>query len=171
VPQGSVLGSLLFNVFINDICHSINHSKFLIFADNLKIFPIIDTPHDCLLVLNDIHSVSDWCSANSMSIDINKTSVTSYSRKTNVLLYGYQLCRTAITRTSCVKDLGVSFDTKLYFHNHVDFIFSECMKLLGLIHSITFRFSSLNSLYVLYQTLVRSKLEYATVAGTLYHVY
>jgi hypothetical protein len=88
----------------------------------------------------------------------------SYSRKTNVLLYGYQLCRTAITRSGCVKDVGVFFDTKLYFHNYVDFIFSECMKLLGLIRSIIFRFSSLDSLYVLYHTLVRSKLEYASVA-------
>ncbi|PNF27621.1 hypothetical protein B7P43_G18435 [Cryptotermes secundus] len=82
----------------------------------------------------------------------------SYSRKTNVLLYGYQLCRTAITRTSCVKDRGVFFDSKLYFHNNVDFLYSECIR------SITFRFSSLDCLHVLYLTLVRSKLEYASVA-------
>jgi hypothetical protein len=145
VCHKDVLGPLLSNVFIKDIYNSINHSKFLIFADYLKIFRIIDIPHDCLLLQNDIHSVSHWCSANYMSINISKKRIMSYSRKPNVLPYGYQLCRTAITRNSCVKDLGVFFDTKLYFHNHVDFIFSECIKLLGLIHSITFRFSSLNS--------------------------
>ncbi|PNF28673.1 hypothetical protein B7P43_G08234 [Cryptotermes secundus] len=71
VPQGSVLGPLLFNVFINDLCNSIRHSHFLFFADDLKIFHIIDTSQDCLLLQNDIHHVSDWCSANSMSININ----------------------------------------------------------------------------------------------------
>jgi hypothetical protein len=70
----------------------------------------------------------------------------------------------AITRTSCVKDLGVFFDSKLYFHNYVDILYSECIKLLGLIRLITFRFSSHDCLYVLYLALVRSKLEPASVA-------
>jgi hypothetical protein len=85
----------------------------------------------------------------------------SNSRKKNVLSYEYQLCHTAIARTSSIKDLGVFFYSQLYFHNHVDFVFSECIKLLGLIRSITFRFSSLDCSCVLYFTLVRSKLEYA----------
>jgi hypothetical protein len=62
-----------------------------------------------------------------------------------------------------IKDLNVFFDSKLYFHKHVDFLFSEYINLLGLIRSITLRFSSLDSLYVLYFTLIRSKLEYASV--------
>jgi hypothetical protein len=107
--------------------------------------------------------VSDWCAANSMRLNINKTRVMSYSRKTNVLSYEYQLCHTAIARTSSIKDLGVFIDSKLYFHNHVDSIFSECIKLLGLIRSITFRFASLDCLYALYFTLVRSKLEHSSV--------
>jgi hypothetical protein len=65
--------------------------------------------------------------------------------------------------TSSIKDLGVFFDSKLHFHNHVDYIFNECMKLLGIIRSITFCFSSLECLYTLYLTLVRSKVEYASV--------
>jgi hypothetical protein len=94
---------------------------------------------------------------------VSKTRVMSYCRKTNVLRYEYELCHTAITRTSSIKDPGVLFDSKLYFHNHADFIFSECIKLLGLIRYITFRFSSLDCLYVLYFTFVRSKLKYASV--------
>jgi hypothetical protein len=59
--------------------------------------------------------------------------------------------------------ITIHFDSKLHFHNHVDYVFSECIKLLGLIHSITYSFSSLECLYVLYFTLVRSELEYASV--------
>ncbi|PNF13713.1 hypothetical protein B7P43_G14358 [Cryptotermes secundus] len=112
---------------------------------------------------NLTNSVSDWCTANFVKLNIAKTHVVSYTRKTNFLSYEYQLCHAIITSTSSIKDLGVFFDSKLHFHTHVNYIFSECIKLLGLIRSITYRFSSLESLYVLYFTLVRSKLEYASV--------
>jgi hypothetical protein len=157
------LGPFLFSVFINDLCNCINHCKFLIFADDLKIFRAINSPHDCLLLQPGINSVSGWCAANSMRRNIAKTHTVSYSRKTNVLSYEYQLCHAAITSTSSINDLGVSFDSKLHFHNHVYLIFSECIKLLGLICSLTFRFSSLDCFCMLYFTLVRSKLEYASV--------
>jgi hypothetical protein len=85
-----------------------------------------------------------------------------YSRKTNFLRYEYHICHAAITCTRNIKDLGVFFYLKLYSHNHVDFLFSECIKLLGLIRSITFTFSSLDCLYVLYFMLARSKLEYVS---------
>jgi hypothetical protein len=62
-----------------------------------------------------------------------------------------------------IDGLVVFFDSKLHFHSHVDYVFSECIKLLGLIRSITYRFSSLECLYVLYFTLVRFKLDYASV--------
>jgi hypothetical protein len=67
------------------------------------------------------------------------------------------------TRTDSIKDLGVFIDSELHFHNHVDYIFCQCIKLLGLVRAITFPFSSLGSLCMLYCTLIRSKLEYASV--------
>jgi hypothetical protein len=96
-----------------------------------------------------------------MKQNIRNTRVISHSRKTNLMNYEYLLCQAAIIRTSTIKDLGVFCDSKLHFHNHVDFMFSDCIRLLGLIHSIALIFSSLDCLYVLYFTLVVSKLEYA----------
>jgi hypothetical protein len=59
VPQASVLGPLLFNILINDLCNSSKHCSFLNFADNLKIFRGINSIYDSLLVQSDIDSVSD----------------------------------------------------------------------------------------------------------------
>jgi hypothetical protein len=87
----------------------------------------------------------------------------SYSRKANVLCYDYCLGHSVIARTSSIKDLGVVFNSKLYFHNHVHFIFSKCIKLLGFIRSIAFSFSSLDCLFVLYTVLVRPRLGYISV--------
>jgi hypothetical protein len=88
-----------------------------------------------------------------MRLNIAKTRVVSYTRKTYLLSYEYQLCHATITRTSSIKDLGVHFDSKLHFHSHVDYVFSECIKLLGLIRSITYRFSYLECVCVYYTVL------------------
>jgi hypothetical protein len=67
---------------------------------------------------------------------------------------------------SAFKELGVLLDSKLYFHHHVDYeyISSQGLKMLGLIRYITSSISTPHSLSALYTTLVRPKLEYASVA-------
>jgi hypothetical protein len=99
-----------------------------------------------------------------MKLNVNKSRVISFCRKTNRRLFYYKLCESLITRTECVKDLGVESDSKLHFHHHVDYIFSQAIRLLGLIRTVTFSFSSLQSLLMLYYTLARPKLEYGSVA-------
>jgi hypothetical protein len=58
-----------------------------------------------------------------------------------------------------MRDLGVMLDSKLYFHYHIDFVYSQELRTLGLIRVIIYNFSSLDSLVVLYISLIRSKLE------------
>jgi hypothetical protein len=159
VPQGSVLGSLLFNNFINDLPEVINHSSCLLFADDLKVYRANKSPKYCFLLQSDIERVRESCSANVMKPNLSKTRVMS-SRKATVLNYQYRLGNSFILRIDCIKDLGVLFDTKLHFHQHVDFLLSRTVKLLGLIRIITLYFSALDSLLMLYTILVRSKLEY-----------
>jgi hypothetical protein len=98
-----------------------------------------------------------------MNLNTGKTRAITFSRKTNTLLLKYKLEDFYITRTDFIKDLGFCIDSKLYFHFHVDYIFSQSIKLLGLIRNITFSFSTLDSLLILYFSLVRPKLEYASV--------
>jgi hypothetical protein len=68
-----------------------------------------------------------------------------------------------IVRTDCVKELGAMLDSKLHFHRHADYLHPQTLKLLKVIRFITYDFSSLYSLKVLCITLIRSKLEYASV--------
>jgi hypothetical protein len=163
VPQGSTLGPLLFNIFINDICTKIHWSNFVSFADDLKLYHAVKSAEDCKYLQADILSVKKWCLENCMKLNTQKTYVISFTRKTNSIHFDYRLCNTVITRTDCVKDLGVWLDNKLYFH-YVKCIFSVVSKLLGLINFITYHFSSLDSFLVLYMSLVRYKIEYASIA-------
>jgi hypothetical protein len=99
-----------------------------------------------------------------MSLNVGKTTIASFTRKTVGFHFNYKLSNNPILRSQCVKDLGVLLDSKLCFHHHVDYISSQVLKMLGLIRYITSSFSTPHSLTVLYTTLVRPKLEYAYVA-------
>jgi hypothetical protein len=88
-----------------------------------------------------------------------------------MLSYEYEFCHAAITRTSSIKNVGIFFDSKLRFRNHLDFLFSECLKLLSLIRSITSRFSSLGLFTC--AILDVSQVQVGICVGSLefYHVY
>jgi hypothetical protein len=66
--------------------------------------------------------------------------------------------------SDCTKDLGVMLDSKLYFYRHVDFVHSQALRTLGLIRYVTYNFSNLDCIVVLYNSLIRPELEYASVA-------
>jgi hypothetical protein len=108
--------------------------------------------------------MQNWCLDNGMKLNLSKTTIISFTRKTNSIYFNYKLCNNLEARSQCVKNLGVLLDCKLYFHQNINYIFSQSLKMLGLIRYITSSFFTLDSLLVLYSTLVRSKTEYASVA-------
>jgi hypothetical protein len=81
-----------------------------------------------------------------MELNIQKTKITSFTRKTNSKHFKYFVKDVLILRAECIKDLCVTLNSKLYFHCHVDFVYSQALRALGLIRIITYNFSSLNSL-------------------------
>jgi hypothetical protein len=83
-----------------------------------------------------------------IKLNISKTKVISFSRKTNVLIYNYKTCQFSITRTDAIEDMGIFIDTKLHLHNI--FLLIVYIKLLNLVRSITFTFSPLEYMYRLY---------------------
>jgi hypothetical protein len=163
VPQGTTLGPNLFSILINDISAKISHSRFLLFADDLKIYRNIKSSEDCKALQVDIDAVRQWCSENGMELNIQKTKIISFTRKTKSINFKYFVKDVLILRAECIKDLGVMLESKLYFHWRVDFVYSQALRTLGLIRFITYNLSSLDSLVVLYTDLIRSKLEYASV--------
>jgi hypothetical protein len=130
-----------------------------LFADDLKIYLTIVNVNDSKILQHDFNSVHNWCLVNGVKINLGETTIIYFSHKTNIIYFNYELCNNLVTHSKCVKDLSVLLDCNLYFHQHIDYILSLGLNMLGLIQYITSSFFTLESLLVLYSSLVRSKLE------------
>jgi hypothetical protein len=105
-PQGSTLGPLLFNISVNDLSAKIKHTKFLLFPDDLNVHHNVKSGEDCKALQADIYSVQHWYAENHMEINIQKTRIISFTRKTNSVHFNYYVSNVIILR-SYVKDLGI----------------------------------------------------------------
>jgi hypothetical protein len=72
------------------------------------------------------------------------------------------MCDSSLTHMDTINNLGAQIDSYLHFHTHVDYSFSQSVRMLGLLQNINYSFSTLESISILYLTPVRSKLEYAS---------
>jgi retron-type reverse transcriptase len=79
VPQGSVLGPLLFNIFVNDVVSCLN-VKHLLYADDIKIFCRISSIDDCHRLQNNLLLIMNWCEVNNLQVNVAKCNVTSFSK-------------------------------------------------------------------------------------------
>jgi ribonuclease P/MRP protein subunit RPP40 len=162
VPQGSILGPLLFLIFVNDLVDRLA-SKSLQLADDLKISRKIETVEDCLALQNDIDMLVNWCTENRIKLNVKKCSVLTTTLKPNALLFKYDVGGDELTRVTSKKDLGVIFDNKLNFNEHIDAITRKAYRMLGFIFRSCKRFRNPQSLITLYNAYVRSQVEYCSV--------
>ena len=162
VPQGSVLGPLLFNIFINDLGQELD-VYFLMYADDVKLLHRIFDISDCVKLQNNISKLSAWCDENCLTLNVNKCNVMTFSTKDSNYTFNYSLDNEPLTRPSTFKDLGVTFDKKLSFINHIDTLVCDVNKTLGFIIRNGRDFSNISTLKLLYFSFLRSKLEYASL--------
>ena len=163
VPQGSVLGPLLFNLFINDVPNTLE-SPCALFADNTIIYRPVRDITDSSILQRDLDRVLLWCVSNGMKLNVNKTKVMriSCSRK-NIVEPVYLLNGAHIESVLQTKYLGVIINTKLSWDDHVEYITRRANRLLGLITSMPSGLAT-SALLALYKSLVLPILEYGLPA-------
>lgn len=167
VPQGSILGPLLFILFINDLLASLSSCS--AFADDLKVYKSVSDEYDCLLLQDDIIKIVDWCRVNNMHLNVDKCAVMSTSYSPNKILFQYNIGNDVLKRVDKKKDLGVIIDDRLSFVEHVSDITRKSYRMLGFLFRCGRYFSSQLSMRLLFSSLVLSRLEYcSTVWNPLY---
>lgn len=172
VPQGSLLGPLLFNIFINDVSGCFKYSKFLLYADDMKIFKTINNNRDFINLQHDLTSFEKYCADNKLDLNVKKCYVISFTRRSKQQSYKYLLKGLELQRVKEIRDLGVIHDSKLAYGMHIDHIVKKANKVLGFILRTSSQFSSLKVVKVLYCSFVRSILEYGSqIWNPQYNVY
>lgn len=173
VPQGSHLGPILFNAFINDIPDCITNSKVYLFADDLKIMRPITSASDAELLQEDLNRLSAWCKRNNMSLNIKKCHHIHFTRnKITNAPNSYSINGQKLHNLEKIKDLGVIIDPKLSFDTHILNIVTKCYKLLGFVIRNSKEFKHPATRIKLFTTLVRPIIEYCSIIwNPQYEVY
>ena len=159
VPQGSILGPLLFLVYINDMSSYVHHSHFLKFADDTKCFLHISTLSDYSALQEDISALFTWSRDSDLDFNLKKFVHLSFKSKLDTT---YTISDTRIPHSDSHKDLGLILSEDLRWDKHYKAITARAYKVLGLIRR-TFHSCHLSSTMVrLYVSMVRSQLLYCT---------
>ena len=164
VPQGSILGPLLFNIFINDITCELNDDiHCLLYADDLKLYSNVSSVNDCAHLQQNLEKVVHWCQLNKLHLNPEKCLVQSYGLSQQRFIFDYYISGSVLSRLETVCDLGVVFDSKLSFVDHINFTIAKALRMLGFIIRNCRDFVGIGTLVLLYDTYVRSRLEYASI--------
>ena len=163
VPQGSHLGPLLFLIYVNDIISCFRHCRFSLYADDLKLYYQIGNITDCYLVQNDLNRLCDYCERNKLVLNTEKCNFISFTRNCHIFEYDYTLKAEKIKNVDHIKDLGIIFDRKMTFSQHVENVVSKANRMLGFILRQCKEFKSVLAMKMLYYAFIHSRLNYASV--------
>ncbi len=160
VPQGSILGPLLFLVYINDFPSSIKpyHSK--IFADETTV-NIISSSFQSLKtsIISCLNLISDWVTKNCLSLNTSKTKFMIYrsNEKFNITFENEDL-----EQVHSFKLLGVHIDYRFKFDVHCDYLYKKLVKFLPIFYSIQNKLNAPSKLLI-YYSFIQSSLQYGLI--------
>ena len=160
VPQGSVLGPLLFILYINDLILASNRSSVYVFADDSKIFLSMSKDNlDDDSLQADLNRISLWAESRQLTLSVPKCKILTINGANN---YPFTLQGVQLENVHEAKDLGILIDSKLHFD-------SQCIQIVkkagSILHFLFYCFKTRDVSFMvrLYQTFVLPVLEYGVI--------
>ena len=170
VPQGSILGPLLFLYFINDLPNISNEFTPILFADDTTLsFKCHSVEEAGAVCSNELEKFFKWSTANKLIINKNKTFFVNHAfNQINENLIKISLNDHEIERLDETMFLGLKIDKKLNFRSHIDHISTKISKSIGIIYKLHSLNTPKSILKQVYFSLIHSHLNYiiCTYAGT-----
>ena len=162
VPQGTVIGPILFLIYINDIQRNIS-SRMRLFADDSTIYREIKSRDDHLALQEDLRRLDAWAESWQMVFKPSKCFVMNITNKKNISHFTYTIKDSPLTVTPTHTYLGLEIDSKLTWSIHCDQVKKKASQSLGLVQR-TLHAAPRGVKEMAYKALVQPKLEYASTA-------
>ena len=184
VPQGSILGPLLFIIYVNSIFELTLNAKLILYADYMLLYCVVDNLEDLGLLQQDIDTISDWVSTHHLTLNISKTisrshAITSALRCNDTPLERVRehivngnlmvgkitslfLNNNSLEGVTQFKYLGVTITDDLFWSKQVSSVISKARRILGMIYRKFYRFCGTSTLLRLYKAYVKPHLDYSS---------
>ena len=160
VPQGSILGPLLFLLYINDIHRSSSAPKFLLYADDTALLftaPTLEKLQD--VINNSLPNIATWLSSNRLTLNVNKSTYQLFSIKNRLPDIRISIGGSLLSRSQSFKYLGVTIDENLKWCTHIKNVENTISRNIGLIGRSQYMLDS-DHIILLYNALVLPFLNY-----------
>ena len=160
--QGSIVGPILFLLYVNDLPDAVQNSTVACFADDIKIFRRIDSTSDAELLQSDLSNLEKRSSTSGLVFNQLKCKCMRVTRKTQPVTYPYQIKDKQLTTTTVEKDLGVWIASDFTWTKHVLERCAKANKLLGFVRRSSGEITNSKTRHMLYLSVIRPVLGCAT---------
>jgi len=161
VPQGSVLGPILFLVFIDDLPKYTSHSQVRLFADDTIVYLTVSSTDDCKKLQNDLESLEKWEKEWMVEFHPAKCNVLRITRRNQKTIFPYTLHGHVLEEEKSAKYLGVTLSEDMSWNNHIDKVASKANSKLGFLkRNIKVKNSDLKE--KAFKAIVRPTMEYCS---------
>ena len=167
VPQGSILGPLMFILYIDDLHSLVQSSSLKIYADDVALYAAVSSQQDCVDLQGDLSRIHDWSLRWQLKLSPSKCEALNITNKRSPIPFTYHIGSVPVTWCNKVKYLGVVITSNLKWNDHCQRIVHKATQSLNRLRRAMYGCTD-RAKALAYLALVRPCLEYCNVVWNLH---